>query len=126
MIINICKNISVVALISFLICGWAAAQEETGDHQVTFIELGSKKCIPCKMMQPVMDSIGKDYAGKVKVIFYDVWTEEGRPYGQEYGIQAIPTQVFLDENGEEFYRHTGFLAENLIVDLLEKQGVTKE
>ena len=96
------------------------------NQKVTFIELGSKKCIPCKMMQPVMDSIEKSYAGKVKVVFYDVWTEEGRPYGQKYGIQAIPTQVFLDENGEEFYRHTGFLAENLIVDLLEKQGVKKE
>jgi len=94
--------------------------------KVTFIELGSKNCIPCKMMQPVMDSIKKSYAGKVKVIFYDVWTAEGRPYGQKYGIQAIPTQIFLDENGEEFYRHTGFLAENMIVDLLEKQGVAKE
>ena len=74
----------------------------------------------------VMESIEKGYAGKVKVVFYDVWTEEGKPYGQKYGILAIPTQVFLDKDGNEFYRHTGFLAENLIVDLLEKQGVTKE
>jgi len=126
MIINICKNMTVVALISFLICGMADAQEETGNHWVTFIELGSKKCMPCKMMQPVMDSIEKDYAGKVKVVFHDVWTKEGKPYGEKYGIQAIPTQIFLDKDGQEFSRHTGFLAENKIVDLLEKHGVTKE
>jgi len=118
---------SVITLFS----GCAVAQDQRGDiaggdWQVMFVELGSKRCIPCKMMQPVMASIEKDYAGKVKVVFYDVWTEEGKPYGQKYGIQAIPTQVFLDKSGNEFYRHTGFLAKNLIVDLLEKQGVTKQ
>jgi thioredoxin 1 len=132
---NMKKNISRTLILVFsvmtLFSGCAVAQDQSGDlavgdWQVTFVELGSKRCIPCKMMQPVMESIEKDYAGKVKVIFYDVWTEEGKPYGQKYGIQAIPTQVFLDKDGNEFYRHTGFLAENLIVDLLEKQGVTKE
>ena len=108
------------------IAGLRAQNTLTGSEQVTFVELGSKKCIPCKMMQPVMESIEKGYAGKVKVVFYDVWTEEGKPYAQKYGIQTIPTQVFLDKDGNEFYRHIGFLAENLIVDLLEKQGVTKE
>jgi thioredoxin 1 len=95
-------------------------------YEVTFIELGSKNCVPCKMMQPVMDNIEKDYAGKVKVVFYDVWTAEGRPYGQKYGVQAIPTQVFLDKSGEEFFRHTGFLPEKEVIKVLESQGVTKE
>ncbi len=127
-----CLSVSVIL---FLLTGCSEAKtsagfqpqgESIGSPQVTFVELGSKRCIPCKMMQPVMESIEKGYAGKVKVVFYDVWTEEGKPYGQRYGIKAIPTQVFLDKDGNEFYRHTGFLAENLVVDLLEKQGVTKE
>ncbi len=92
---------------------------------VTFIELGSVKCIPCKMMQPVMEAIEKEYAGKVNVLFYDVWTKEGQPYGEQYGLKGIPTQIFLDKNGKEFYRHTGFLAKNQIVELLEKHGVKK-
>ena len=41
--------------------------------QVTFVELGSVNCIPCKMMQPVMADIEKEYGDSVKVIFYDVW-----------------------------------------------------
>jgi thioredoxin 1 len=112
--------------------GPAAAGRETtaspneASYEATFVELGSKNCIPCKMMQPVMDNIEKNYAGKVKVVFYDVWTAEGRPYGQKYGVRAIPTQVFLDKNGEEFFRHTGFLSEEEIVKLLQKQGVTRE
>lgn len=96
------------------------------EGQVTFVELGSKNCIPCKMMQPVMDSIEEKYAGKVRVVFHDVWTEEGKPYGQKYNVRAIPTQVFLDKNGNEFFRHTGFLSEKSIVDLLTEHGITKE
>jgi len=92
---------------------------------VTFIELGSVKCIPCKMMQPVMDAIEKEYSGKVKVLFHDVWTPAGKPFGKKYGIKGIPTQIFLDKNGIEFYRHTGFLPKNQIVNILEKHGVKK-
>ncbi len=60
------------------------------------------------MMQPVMKEIEAKYGGQVKVIFYDVWTKEQRPYAQQYNIKLIPTQVFLDEDGKEFHRHEGF------------------
>jgi thioredoxin 1 len=39
---------------------------------VTFIELGSVNCVPCKAMRPVMTDIETSYKGKVKVLFYDV------------------------------------------------------
>ena len=69
--------------------------------KVTFVELGSVKCIPCKMMKPVMEDIEKEYGDQVNVVFYDVWTEEGKPYAQKYKIRIIPTQVFLDNQGKE-------------------------
>lgn len=100
-------------------------EANNSDAFVTFIELGSIKCIPCKMMQPIMNDIEKEYEGKVKVVFYDVWTKEGQPYGEKYGIKGIPTQIFLDKNGKEFFRHTGFLSKNQIVTLLENHGVIK-
>lgn len=90
---------------------------------VTFVELGSVNCIPCKMMQPVMKNIEEKYKGKVKVVFHDVWTKDGQKYGEEYRIRVIPTQVFLDKDGKEFFRHEGFFPEKDIVDLLKKRGV---
>ena len=48
-------------------------------YKVTFIELGSVNCIPCKMMQPIMKEIEAEYRGQVRVVFYDVWTKEGEP-----------------------------------------------
>jgi thioredoxin 1 len=99
------------------------AQNKKADYLVTFVELGSVKCIPCKMMQPVLREIEKDYGSQVKVVFYDVWTKVGRPYAQQYQIRAIPTQVFLDKDGKEYYRHTGFFSKAEIVGVLQKQGL---
>jgi len=100
-----------------------AKNEPTSGAQVTFYELGSVNCIPCRMMQPVMKEIETAYAGKVKVIFIDVLTDEGRPAMQQFGIKAIPTQVFLDAQGKEFARHVGFYPKDSIVALLANKGV---
>lgn len=91
--------------------------------KVTFIELGSVNCIPCKQMQPVMKAIEKKYGDQIKVIFYDVWTNEQKPYAEKYGIKLIPTQVFLDENEKEFHRHEGFYPEAEIDKILQSRGL---
>ena len=92
-------------------------------YKVTFIELGSVRCIPCKQMQPIMKSIEEKYGSQVKVIFYDVWTEAGKPMADKYNVQAIPTQVFLDATGKEFFRHEGFFPEEELVKVLNQKGV---
>lgn len=91
--------------------------------QITFIELGSVNCIPCKKMQPVMKAVEAKYGDNVKVIFYDVWTEEQKPYAKKYGVRLIPTQVFLDQNGKEFFRHEGFFPEEEIHTIFKQRGV---
>ncbi len=91
--------------------------------KVTFIELGSVNCIPCKMMRPVMKKVEDNFSGQVKVIFYDVRTEEGAPYGKDYHIRVIPTQVFLDSKGQEYARHEGFYPYEELVKVLEIKGL---
>jgi thioredoxin 1 len=92
-------------------------------YKVTFIELGSVRCIPCQQMQVVMKSIVTKYGKEVKVDFHDVWTEAGKPFGEKYGIDAIPTQIFLDEAGKEYYRHVGYFPEEELVKILKMKGV---
>ncbi len=94
---------------------------EKSAAKITFVELGSVNCIPCRQMQPVMKSIEEKYGEQVKVVFHDVWKDKAP--AQKYGIQLIPTQVFLDENGKEFYRHEGFFAEEEIIKLFETRNV---
>jgi len=88
---------------------------------VTMIDLGAKKCIPCKMMAPILEKMEKVYKGKAVIAFIDVW--EHREPIHRFGIRAIPTQIFYDKSGKEVYRHIGFLAEKDIVVQLEKMGV---
>lgn len=99
------------------------AVKRTGKYKVTFIELGSVRCIPCQQMQPVMKSIEEKFGKDVRVVFYDVWTEAGAPFAKQYGIEAIPTQVFLDKDGKEFFRHVGYFPEEELVKVLQKKGV---
>ncbi len=99
------------------------AEASEKKYKVTFIELGSVRCIPCQQMQSVMKSIEAKYGKEVKIDFYDVWTEAGKPYGVKYGIEAIPTQVFLDATGKEYYRHVGFFPEEELVKVLQQKGV---
>jgi thioredoxin 1 len=103
----------------------ASASAVSEQTKVTFIELGSVNCVPCKAMQPIMDDLRKEYPRDVKVVFYDVWTPAGRPYGQKFGIRVIPTQVFLDAEGKEFLRHEGFFPKDQLVQVLKKKGVEK-
>ena len=97
--------------------------KEQSDIKVTFVELGSVNCIPCKMMQPIMKEIEEEYKNQVKVVFYDVWTREGSPYAEKYKIRVIPTQVFLDKDGKEYSRHEGFFPKEELVQVLKMQGV---
>ncbi|UCF84183.1 MAG: thioredoxin family protein [Desulfobacteraceae bacterium] len=96
-------------------------QLDFSKHKVTFIELGADKCIPCKAMQPVMREIAQEYKGTIQVVFYDVWKTP--KYAKNYGIRMIPTQVFIDKNGKEIFRHVGFFAKDEIIKMLQEKGI---
>ena len=113
-----------VLLVVILLSINISAQNENVKPKVTFVELGSVNCIPCKQMQPIMKSIEAKYGEQVKVTFYDVWKDDQKKYAQQYGIKLIPTQVFLDVNGKEFHRHEGFYPESEIDKILQGKGLT--
>ncbi len=79
------------------------------------LDLGAGKCIPCKMMEPILEEMKATLAGQLDVEFIDVWENEGA--GEQYGIRMIPTQIFFDADGKELFRHEGFFARE---DMLAK------
>ncbi|MHB1457894.1 MAG: thioredoxin family protein [Armatimonadota bacterium] len=85
------------------------------------LDLGATKCIPCKMMAPILKELAKEYKGKLKVDFIDVWENEG--VGQKYKIKTIPTQIFYDANGKELYRHIGFYSKEDILAKFKELGI---
>jgi len=117
---------------SFLFCGKSEQDKSAIEHKsnpdmtsakITFVELGSVDCIPCKAMKPVMEAIENKYGDQINVVFYDIKRSDQKQYAQQYRIKLIPTQVFLDENGSELMRHEGFFAEEAIDTFLQSQGL---
>lgn len=88
---------------------------------VTMVDLGAKKCIPCKMMAPIMVELEKEYKDRAAIIFIDVW--ENPNAGKQFGINTIPTQIFYDAKGKEVSRHVGFFEKAGIIAELQKLGV---
>lgn len=86
-------------------------------NTVTMVDLGAKTCIPCKMMAPILEELKAEYKGRAEIIFIDVW--EDRTKVKEFHILTIPTQIFFNSNGEEVYRHIGFLDKESIREKLE-------
>jgi thioredoxin 1 len=113
--------LAAVFLFSLASLSSAAELEVPVKNMVTMVDLGARTCIPCKMMAPILEKLEKVYAGKAAIIFIDVWEDRGK--AREFGISAIPTQIFFDKNGKEIFRHQGFLAEEEIVAQLDKMGV---
>jgi len=68
-------------------------------------DFGSEKCIPCKTMKEILDPMMVDYKGKVDIRIISVYEDKERT--QQFRIVTIPTQVFIDAEGKELYRHIG-------------------
>jgi thioredoxin 1 len=85
------------------------------------VDLGADKCIPCKMMAPVLRELKQEYAGRMEVQFIDVWKTPDA--GKAYRINLIPTQIFFDASGKELFRHEGFLSKADILAKWKELGI---
>ncbi len=63
------------------------------------VDCGADKCVPCKMMAPILIELRRDYRGKVEVEFVDVW--KNPDVGRKAGIRVISTQKFYDCYGKK-------------------------
>ena len=90
----------------------------------TLIDLGAGKCIPCKMMMPVLEELEQSYNDSFHVKFIDVW--ENPDEGKAYNIKLIPTQIFIDATGTELFRHEGFFSKEEILEKWKEFGVITE
>ncbi len=85
------------------------------------VDVGADKCIPCKMMAPILVELRQEYEGRVIVEFVDVWKDPKA--GDPYKIRMIPTQVFYDAEGNEVWRHEGFLPKEDFIAKFAELGV---
>ncbi len=99
----------------------AAGRVPLSKHLPRLLDLGSVSCLACKMMEPVLAEMGREYRGRLDVEFIDVWKNPAA--GKKYGIKLIPTQIFFASDGRELWRHTGFISKDDIVAKWKELGV---
>ena len=113
------------------------------------IDFGADSCIPCKEMAPVLVKLNDELRGKAIIKFVDVWKYE--QFAEGYPIRLIPTQVFIDKDGNPympsdsqamqvqlqmyeskdtkehvFTTHEGGMTEEMLLDILEDMGLDND
>ena len=61
-------------------------------------------CGPCRIVAPILDNLATDYAGRVTIA--KVNTDENSQWATKYGVQGIPTMIFV-KDGKEVDRVVG-------------------
>jgi thioredoxin 1 len=74
-------------------------------------------------MAPIVEALEKELAGRVIVEFHDVSKEPS--LAEKYQITTIPTQVFLDGDGKELFRHIGIFERDEIRAKMRELGMLK-
>ena len=85
------------------------------------LDLGADKCVPCKMMAPILDELKEEFAEVFAVEFIDVWKDPEA--AQPFKLNVIPTQIFFAPDGTELFRHEGFFGREDILDTWRELGV---
>jgi thioredoxin 1 len=101
------------------------AEADVGSQQAAklpmLVDLGKGTCIPCKKMKPILEQLTKEYEGRAIVKFIDLRYEPQA--ARQYGVRLIPTQIFYDSEGNEVYRHQGFMDKKSIEMKFAEMGV---
>jgi thioredoxin 1 len=74
-------------------------------------------CGPCKMVAPILDKIAKDYEGKLFVA--KVNTDENQDWAGRYGVQGIPTMLFIAD-GKVLHRQVGVVPEGILREAVDQ------
>ncbi|MDD4347262.1 MAG: thioredoxin family protein [Desulfitobacteriaceae bacterium] len=64
------------------------------------IDFGADSCIPCKEMAPVLKTLNVEMQGAAIIKFVDVWKNEDA--ANDFPIQVIPTQIFINADGTPY------------------------
>ncbi len=84
--------------------------------KVTFIDFWAVWCGPCKIMNPIVDELEKEFEGKVEFEKIDV--DKDNEKSSKFGVMSIPTFVVL-KDGQEVGRKIGAVPKAELTKLIQ-------
>lgn len=85
-------------------------EEMVSNGKPSVVDFTATWCPPCRMMKPIFHRLAKEYGDKYNFITIDI--DENPELANQYQIQAVPTFVFLDADGNEEHRIKGAVTES--------------
>jgi thioredoxin 1 len=85
-----------------------------GSETPVLVDFYADWCGPCKAMSPAIQEVGKDVAGKARVIKVNI--DKNQTAAMQYNVRAVPTFIIF-KHGQPVWRHSGMIDKNT----LEKQ-----
>jgi len=86
-----------------------ALDQAKGASLPVLLNFHSTQCTPCIEIEKVIKEVEPEYAGRVAFIIVDVYDASEQDLCAQYGIETIPTTVFLDTTGQITEGYTGVI-----------------
>lgn len=100
---------------------WNAAgfAEASTDDKLVVVDFWADWCGPCKMLAPLIESLDKEYEGRVTVGKVNV--DDEQELAIRYGVMSIPTVIFF-KDGQEIDRKVGVMPPQVFTQVLDENA----
>ena len=82
-------------------------QEALSSELPVLVDFYADWCGPCKMLAPVVETLAKEFEGKIKIGKLNV--DDAPDTAQKYGVMSIPTLLYI-KNGEVVKKSVGVVS----------------
>jgi len=91
-------------------------QKTLSENSIVLVDFWAQWCMPCRMMAPIIESIDKEYTGKLSVVKVDV--DQDPDLANQYEVISVPT-FLLFKDGKVVNRFTGGLPKAKVEELIK-------